>query len=480
MRKHRLEALICAICFIVLLISCDSEIENNKSTGGSSASDPAQDSISGFNIYNGEETTNSDDGVGALVRAGVWTPSVKDHDFDKLSRQQKFVVESSCTASEIKNRCLLTAAHCQKDKSDRIPENYYYRQHWYARYYDPLSDRWDLIKEGGFNKPMRMLRHRHDDSVDWKHRVPYAANDLMLFYQKPWQCKATEVAADSVNCDIKDSNAMPMHWNPLSQDHSQHPIETITGIKGYGLDEKEIPGIKRQGDMKVYTYTATESGAYYTTVSYKAQWSKSGDSGGPLLVNNGIIGVLSGGFRFDITALVTKEFTSLAHPKNRAFTTIGRMEDGTYGEAAKFCREKPHIKLLLGAPWNTKKENQSVKSLPPVDWKRGVIKVDIVDPMLEYNRYNATCDGQNCPVVMAVQDTILQASAKKGYQFVGWKSLDPAEPELCPCAAKADCKFSSVGVPWTVESRGFQCYAEFKLIQNVEPCDTPDSTCATL
>lgn len=342
-------------------------------------------------IYNGHTQPNDHDGVGAL-----------------------FLGDNSllCTAVEIAERCLLTAAHCL-NKSDNI----YYTQKAYA--WGGRSD----------NKPIEDLRTAmhpgYKKDSYWRSYV-----DLGLVW-----------TAEERKDDPKE-----ITWNPKPPAWELPDTNEPAEIWGYGDDnDSGHSRLKRKG-LVTMKYAEPRiffgEGAQLTMepILDDLHWVLPGDSGGPVFQDGKLIGINSARNISKHWSIATGFFNG-----NEKFVSLSGD-----GFARKFCRPLVFVEL---------------QNIPD---DAGIITGTATDSLIPENNEIFSCvdpdpDKVNCSS-KPVEKVHLEAIPKPGYRFKEWKGFNHYS---CPCEPEESsiCDFTAAGIHWSYELYGAHCEAHYEELE---------------
>ncbi|MEY4632347.1 MAG: hypothetical protein RIQ81_2467 [Pseudomonadota bacterium] len=443
-------------------------------------------------IVDGEEIKTVDDGVGALIK--FYDPAPQPLNTMPPRNQPMTPPNKSiltvCSSSEIpgrikeNGRCLLTAAHCVQEEWGTLTRDFFYRQHYYARFIDGKGDNLDEIQKGHVNRSIRVKPHPYYRlSVQQVTSEPYSNMDLALVWQRPYACKLEKGRDWGHKCEEKDPNAVKIQWHPLVLAFDRTKEGQLLDHVGYGRsriddDDFSTSGIKRRGQtiLKDVYESDVGLGAFYIygTIEGKSQIVEKGDSGSPILVNRKVVGVVSA--RHEAGERGTALFPFLNHQfvaNERVFEPAN--QKWHWGEAAKFCRPKPLLSLDVQVFAEGSDSAQVV-----TDFNRGNIDVEIIDPVEEYEKRAGTCDKteeptQLCLVDSVVEEITLKAKPKNNFRFIRWVSRIPGA-ELCPCgnSTSTECRINTNNISWRQENEGIQCAAQFDIASSPPgSCDIP-------
>jgi len=466
-----------------------SVVEHEKATG---------DQV--FSIYDGNRA-NFFDGVDAL------------RGFGEVGAEINIAGGEGCTSTEVKDRLLLTAAHCVD----------FYLDHLFAsQHFDPYA----LVRGDKIRPWITGMRRRANPRSPFAAKVSNdeedlfaktngrssdsaKASDLGLVWLRPYSCLIDPQAqikqkTSDLICDYYDENARPVTWVPRNMNFQEQVADSLIGIEGYGRNQlANISGLKLIGAMIIKNFNGLEEHPDSNKFSYgyydfrlnpnRFQLPDSGDSGGPGFTLTGenttdIFSVSSSTYNFggDLNQAANNKvavsaFTALHPELNKQFVYLGQLpEKKIFGDAAKFGRPKPTVNVVVGAEtyMDNGFRNHPYEALQG-DFTYGTVTITNHDPMYDiveaikpanlriaYDDETQVCEARpgsnmtHCFLNNPGIEVTIDVKFAPGYKLkkiIDYDTGPEGKPRVhCPCKG-LPCKFTNEEVTWFMEYEGVTC-----------------------
>lgn len=342
-------------------------------------------------IYAGHLNSGDNTGVGALISDGGY-----------------YV----CTAFEIADRCILTNAHCIYRHSGHV--------------YTQLAQ----VQSGGYVAQgiMPMKTSTHPKYVEYVNKPsPFPNIKMAVDLGLMWMERERDFAPTRIN------------WNPKKITSSALPSGNVQ-IYGYGEATNTAGQIhyRKSGEMNVTTEMRGDwfVGSWWVAlpIATDYHYSQAGDSGGPLMRDDLVYGVLASLRALNSTELWATTF----HDGNYDYVSLSGN-----GFARKFCRP------LTSANADVYPENS------------GTVTGETIDSLIPANEEAINCPPKCTSTKGLTEKVHLEATPTYNYQFKGWTSINPY---TCPCqnSTSTICDYTAAGLTWTQEKYGVKCIAYFE------------------